>query len=97
MNNLEFINLEIAITRTRLKEHNKFAQTQLAIKDEKRLQTLQQIKDELEAWEVIKEELQIVFKGKNYYGEPLRRYEVNVIGQNKIDTLNKALEVKDKC
>lgn len=61
-----------------------------------RLQTLQQIKLELEAWEVVKEELQIVFKGKIYYGEPLRRYELNVIGQNKIDTLNKGLEVEDE-
>lgn len=57
---------------------------------------LEKIKWELEAWEVVKEELQIVFKGKNHYGEPLRRYELNVIGQNKIDTLNKAMEV-EKC
>lgn len=56
----------------------------------------QQIKTILEAWEVVKEELQITSKSKNPYGEPLRRYELNVIGQNKIDTLNKALEVKDE-
>ena len=62
---------------------------------EEQIVHLVQIKIELEAWQVVKEELQIVFKGKNHYGEPLRRYELNVIGQNKIDTLNKALEVED--
>lgn len=54
MNSLEFINLEIAITNTKYKEHLKFAQFELATKDEKRLQTLHQIKAELEAWEVVK-------------------------------------------
>ena len=59
MNSLEFINLEIAITKTKLKEHNKFSQTQLAIKDEKRLRQLIQIKTELEAWEVVKDNVNV--------------------------------------
>lgn len=59
------------------------------------LNTYKEIKTDLEAWEVVKEELQIVFKGKNHYKEPLHRYELNVIGQNKINTLNKALEGKE--
>ena len=61
----------------------------------KRLQTFQQIKSELEALEVVKEELQIVDKTTNQYGEPLYRYELNVIGQDKINTLEKGLEVSN--
>lgn len=59
------------------------------------LQAFQEVRIQLEAWEVVKEELQITSKSKNPYGESLRRYELNVIGQNKIDTLNKALEVTE--
>lgn len=65
------------------------------IMEEFNINSINQLINILKAWEVTKEELQIVFKGKNYYGEPLRRYEVNIIGQNKIDTLNKALEVNN--
>lgn len=54
MTNLEFINEQIAITKSKYKEHLKFNQTAFAIKDEKRLKKLQQIKTDLEAWEVVK-------------------------------------------
>ena len=54
MNSLEFINKEIAIIKSKYKEHLKFNQTSLAIKDEKRLKHLQQIKEELEIMELIK-------------------------------------------
>ena len=54
MNSLEFINLEIAITNTKYKEHLKFAQFELAVKDEGRLKILQQIKKELEEYNEIK-------------------------------------------
>ena len=59
-----------------------------------RLKTLQQIKAKLEALEVIKEELQIVDKTTNQYGEPLYRYELNIVGQDKINTLEKEMSKK---
>ncbi len=55
MNSLEFINIEIAIVKSNYKKHICFGQTNLAIADENRLKYLQQIKNELEAWEVVKE------------------------------------------
>ena len=61
-----------------------------------RLKYLKQIKIEVEAWKVVKEELQIILKSKNLNGEPLQRYELNVVGKNKINTLEKALEVEDE-
>lgn len=54
MNSLEFINKEIAITKSKYKEHINFNQTSFGIKDEKKLQTLQRIKTELEIIEIIK-------------------------------------------
>lgn len=54
MTNLEFINKEIAITTSKYQQHLKLNHTAFAIKDEKRLQTLQQIKTVLEAWEICK-------------------------------------------
>jgi hypothetical protein len=103
MNSLNFINKEIKATQRSYsafdldymlfgRESDKKESERLL----KKLKHLQQIKAELEAWYVVKEELQITSKSKNPYGEPLRRYELNVIGQNKIDTLNKALEVENE-
>lgn len=57
------------------------------------LYILEKIKNKLEAFDVVKEELQIVDKTTNLYNEPLYRYELNVIGQDNIDTLYRGLEV----
>lgn len=104
MNSLEFINLEIAITKTKLKEHNKFAQTQLAIRDEKRLKYLQQIKTELEAWEEMKKYI-IIKVGHNVYFDSTFEYielENGCIDESyseeegvSIISIKKALEVND--
>lgn len=107
MTKLEFIDKYIELLKQKIESSKESARLYYANRDyefgkmeeknrvsyEEELELFKQIKADLEAWEVTKEELQIVFKGKNHYGEPLRRYELNVIGQNKIDTLNKALEV----
>ena len=58
MNSLKLINQEIAITKSKYKKHINFGQTNFAIADEKRLKHLQQIKDELEAWEIAKNRLE---------------------------------------
>ena len=60
----------------------------------KELYILEQIKNKLEAFDVIKEELQIVDRTTNPYNEPLYRYELNVIGQDNIDKLYKGLGVE---
>lgn len=95
MTKLELINKEIEDVKDYLKDYKKYHLKSKRYTPE-RLVLLEQIKQDLKAWEVAKEELQIVFKGKNYYGEPLHRYELNIIGQNKIDTLNKAMEVENE-
>ncbi len=107
MTNLEFIEKQID-TYKRLKER---AILNIADEDDddelfklheridiinERLPILQQIKNELEAWEIVKEELQIVSRGKNRRGEKLQRYELCVIGQDKINTLEKGLGI-EKC
>lgn len=103
MNSLEFIDIEIARTKSKYKEHIKFGQTAFAIKDEKRLNTLQQIKSKLEAWNVMNEEFII----KPYYQQgkypaimirhPIEDDEVVCRGvkQEKYDKVLKALEVKE--
>ena len=58
------------------------------------LYILEQIKNKLEAFDVVKEELQIVDKTENHNGDPLYRYELNVVGQVKIDKLDKGLGVE---
>ena len=58
------------------------------------LYILEQIKNKLEAFDVVKEELQIVDRTTNPYNEPLYRYELNVIGQDNIDKLYKGLGVE---
>jgi hypothetical protein len=55
---------------------------------------LEQIKYKLEAFEVVKEELQITDKTENHDGDPLYRYELNVVGQVNIDKLYKGLGVE---
>ncbi len=94
MNSLEFINLEIAITKTRLKEHNKFAQTQLAIKDEKRLKQLQQIKTEFEAWEVVKNKI-FIKKGSIDYANINIKDWNHHLTKDQYQKLNKVLEVNN--
>ena len=105
MNSLEFIEKEI-VAYNRLKEH---AILRIAVEDDEielyklqrhintlneRIPIFQQIKTELEALEVVKEELQIIDKTTNQYGEPLYRYELNVVGQDKINTLKKGISKK---
>lgn len=58
------------------------------------LYILEQIKNKLEAFDVVKEELQIVDRTTNPYNEPLYRYELNVVGQINIDKLDKGLGVE---
>lgn len=58
------------------------------------LAILTTIKNKLEAFDVVQEELQIVDKTTNPYNEPLYRYELNVIGQDNIDKLYKGLGVE---
>ncbi len=55
---------------------------------------LEQIKYKLEAFDVVKEELQIVDRAENHDGDPLHRYELNVIGQVNIDKLDRGLGVE---
>lgn len=55
---------------------------------------LEQIKNKLEAFDIVKEELQIVDRTTNVCNEPLYRYELNVIGQDNIDKLYKGLGVE---
>lgn len=68
MSNIEFIEKEIAITKSKYKEHLKFNQTAFAIKDEEKITALQQIKSELESREVI---YYILFEQAEdgYYGD----------------------------
>ena len=54
----------------------------------------EQIKNKLEAFNVVKEELQITEKTTNLQGNPLYIYELLVFGQENIDKLNKGLEVE---
>ena len=110
MTNLEFIEDEIKVLTKRIKElkeeedlHWNYEHEDEAIECdfqrkeyEDLLKNFQQIKAVLEAWEVVKEELQIVSKGKNRRGEKIQRYELCVIGQDKINTLEKGLEVEDE-
>lgn len=84
---LEFIKSEIAITKNKYKTHLKFNQTAFAIRDEKQLKQLQQIKTELEAWEAIKELL--IKSGEPISLSVLFRYHREVY--NKI---NKTYEVQ---
>ena len=58
------------------------------------LHILEQIKYKLEAFDVVKEELQIVDRTENHDGDPLHRYELNVIGQVNIDKLDRGLGVE---
>ena len=58
------------------------------------LHILEQIKNKLEAFDIVKEELWIVDRTTNVYNEPLYRYELNVIGQDNIDKLYKGLGVE---
>lgn len=58
MNSLEFINIEIAKVKSDYKKHIRYGQTNFAIADEKHLKYLQQIKAELEAWEIAKNRLE---------------------------------------
>lgn len=58
------------------------------------LYILEQIKNKLEAFDVVKEELQIVDKAENHDGDPLYRYELYVVGQVNIDKLYKGLGVE---
>ena len=58
------------------------------------LYILEQIKNKLEAFNVVKEELQITEKTTNLQGNPLYVYELLVFGQENIDKLNKGLEVE---
>lgn len=97
MNSLEFVNDRIRSYETMLLTaiDTKCSKKQIRYYEE-RLNIFQQIKAELEAWEVVKEELQIVSRGKNRRGEKLQKYELYVIGQDKINTLNKGLEVEDE-
>ena len=55
MTDLEFIEKEIATTKSKYKEHIKYNQTSFAIKDEKKLKILQQIKTELEEYQKLKD------------------------------------------
>lgn len=58
------------------------------------LYILEKIKNKLEAFDVVKEELQIVDRTTNPYNEPIYRYELNVVGQDNIDKLYKGLGVE---
>ena len=99
---LEFIKSEIAITKNKYKTHLKFKQTNLAIEDEKRLKQLQQIKDELEAWIIIKHTFNIL--PRYDYNDP-EIYILSKDGEKEIsqyvrreeyDKINKALEIKNE-
>ena len=106
MNSLEFIRNKISRKIKTINEKRNFMtnckimnipfNSELTYKDEKELEYLRQVEYELEAWEVVKEELQIVSRGKNRRGEKLQRYELCVIGQDKINTLEKGLGI-EKC
>lgn len=89
MNNLEFINEEIKrykavinITSGERKSYYK-----------KVVNHLQQIKAELEAWEVVQEEIKIKQQDGYYYIKT--RYEKGLINKEQYETIQKALEVKE--
>lgn len=94
MNNLEFINLEIAVTKTDYKNHINFGQTNFAIADEKRLKRLQQIKSKLEAWEVIKNHCDYQ-DGDRFNCIPEGFYSIEPIRGKDFLIVRKALEEKN--
>lgn len=109
MNSLEFINKEIAIIKSKYKEHLKFNQTSLAIKDEKRLKYLQQIKEELEAWEIVKNKKVDLLMFEIYHDrlqeynnyvketieDDLNGYENFLLNEEEATKLKKAMKVKN--
>lgn len=99
MNSLEFINLEIAKAKSDYKKFINFGQTNFAIATEKRIKHLQQIKSELEAWEVVKDARKKLHFGFSYCKD-IETNKIELIvsftteEKNK-ETLKKALEVED--
>lgn len=91
MTNLDFINLEIATVKKDYKQHINFGQINFAIGDAKRLKHLQQIKIELEAWEVVKRHCDYQ-DGDRFNCLPKGFYNIGpVIGEDFL-TVKKALE-----
>lgn len=109
MNSLEFINQEIEHIKNVLETDADIFETLPIVKDyrsrlKEELQTLQQIKTELEAWENVKKYLVVE---KNTYEEDWEEIEydyIDFVGDNidpfhgsdfeEVETIKKALEVK---
>lgn len=95
MNSLEFINIEIAKVKSDYKKHIRYGQTNFAIADEKRLKDLQQIKTELEAFEVVKTKLEYIKKDVSV-GIEEAICQTSKFTPIEIKTYLKAVEVKNE-
>lgn len=89
MNSLEFIEKEIATTKSKYKEYIKYNQTSFAIKDEKKLKILQQIKNELKAWEIVKSSIKHIKEQRCFVIH-------NIFANAQYKYIYNALEVKDE-
>ena len=104
MNSLEYINDRIEMLKiakeSALKIIKEFdglvpmdAYKKSVKQHEEDIQVLQQIKTELEAWEVVQEEIKIKQQDGYYYIKT--RYEKGLINKEQYETIQKALEVKE--